>query len=79
MKCDSRASLLARTFASPCLGHKPKARVVTQKKLTSNDAPNYNKYNGKNQTCSKQKPRSSIPKLLIRKHTIKIKKQFHVA
>jgi hypothetical protein len=29
MKCDSRASLLAHTFASPCLGHKPKARVVT--------------------------------------------------
>jgi hypothetical protein len=29
MKCDSRASFLARTFASPCLGRKPKARVVT--------------------------------------------------
>jgi len=29
MKCDSQASLLARTFASPYLGHKPKARVVT--------------------------------------------------
>jgi hypothetical protein len=29
MKCDSWASLLACTFASPCLGHKPKARVVT--------------------------------------------------
>ncbi len=28
MKCDSRASLLANTFASPCLGRKPKARVV---------------------------------------------------
>jgi len=28
MKCDSRASLLANTFASPCFGHKPKARVV---------------------------------------------------
>jgi len=28
MKCDSRASLLARTFASPCLGHEPKARVA---------------------------------------------------
>ncbi len=29
MKFDSWASLLAHTFASPCLGHKPKARVVT--------------------------------------------------
>jgi hypothetical protein len=29
MKCDSQASLLARTFASPCFGHEPKARVVT--------------------------------------------------
>jgi len=29
MKCDSWASLLARTFVRPCLGHKPKARVVT--------------------------------------------------
>ncbi len=27
---DSRASLLARTFASPGLGRKPKAKVVTQ-------------------------------------------------
>jgi hypothetical protein len=29
MKCDSLASLLARTFVSPCLGHEPKARVPT--------------------------------------------------
>jgi hypothetical protein len=29
MKCDSQASLLACTFASPCLGCKPKARVAT--------------------------------------------------
>jgi hypothetical protein len=28
MKCDSWASLLARTFASPFLGHEPKAKVV---------------------------------------------------
>jgi hypothetical protein len=28
MKCDSWASLLACTFASPCLGHEPKARVA---------------------------------------------------
>jgi hypothetical protein len=30
MKCDSQASLLARTLASPCLGREPKARVVTK-------------------------------------------------
>jgi hypothetical protein len=29
MKCDYRASLLARTFARPCFGHEPKARVAT--------------------------------------------------
>jgi len=29
MKCDSRASLLAHTLASSCLGHEPKARVAT--------------------------------------------------
>jgi hypothetical protein len=29
MKCDSWASLLDHTFASPCFGRKPKARVVT--------------------------------------------------
>jgi hypothetical protein len=29
MKCDSQASLLARTLASPCLGREPKARVAT--------------------------------------------------
>jgi hypothetical protein len=28
MKCDSRVSLLARTFASPCFGHEPKAKVA---------------------------------------------------
>jgi hypothetical protein len=28
------ASLLARTFASPCLSRKPKARVATLMKLT---------------------------------------------
>jgi len=28
MKCDSQASLLACTFASLCLGHEPKAKVV---------------------------------------------------
>jgi hypothetical protein len=29
MKCDSQASLLARTFASLYLNHEPKARVAT--------------------------------------------------
>jgi hypothetical protein len=29
MKYDSWASLLARTFTSPCLGQEPKVRVVT--------------------------------------------------
>jgi hypothetical protein len=29
MRCDSWASLLARTLASPCLGCNPKARVAT--------------------------------------------------
>jgi hypothetical protein len=30
MRCDSRASFLVCTLASPCFGHKPKARVVTK-------------------------------------------------
>jgi hypothetical protein len=30
MKCDSRASLLARTFASPCPGCEPKVKVTTK-------------------------------------------------
>ncbi len=30
MKCDSRASLSARTFPSPCFGYDPKAKVVTK-------------------------------------------------
>jgi hypothetical protein len=29
-KCDSRVSLLARPFASPCLGHEPKVMVATK-------------------------------------------------
>jgi len=29
MKCDSWASLLASTLASPCFGHEPKAKVAT--------------------------------------------------
>jgi hypothetical protein len=29
MKCDSQASFLACTFANPCLGHEPNARVAT--------------------------------------------------
>jgi hypothetical protein len=30
MKCDSRASFLAHTFASPCFGHEPKVKVATK-------------------------------------------------
>jgi hypothetical protein len=30
IRCDFQASFLARTLVSPCLGHKPKARVMTQ-------------------------------------------------
>ncbi len=33
VKCYSWASFLAHTFASPCLGREPKARVVTFKPL----------------------------------------------
>ncbi len=33
MKCDSRVSLLACTFASPRFGHEPKAKVATIKFL----------------------------------------------
>jgi len=33
MKCDSQASLLAHTFASPCLGREPKGRVTTHERL----------------------------------------------
>jgi hypothetical protein len=29
MKCDSWASLLAHTFASPCFGREPKVRIAT--------------------------------------------------
>jgi hypothetical protein len=32
MRCDSRASFLARTFVSPCLGCEPKVRVATTMK-----------------------------------------------
>ncbi len=31
MRCDSRASFLARTLANPYLNHEPKAKVVTSK------------------------------------------------
>jgi hypothetical protein len=30
MKCDSRASLSAHIFTSPCLGLEPKSRVATR-------------------------------------------------
>jgi hypothetical protein len=35
MKCVSRASFLARMFASPCLGREPKVRVVTWVEILS--------------------------------------------
>jgi hypothetical protein len=38
MKCDSRPSHLACTFANPCLGHKPKTRVMTHNFFKSNNA-----------------------------------------
>jgi hypothetical protein len=34
MRCDSQASFLAQTFATPCLGREPKAKVVTNLKVT---------------------------------------------
>ncbi len=36
MKCDSWASFLAHTFASPCLGREPKTTAVTLTHLGSN-------------------------------------------
>jgi hypothetical protein len=30
MRCDSQASLLVHTLASPCLSHEPKVRVITK-------------------------------------------------
>jgi len=38
MKCDSLASLLSRTFATPNLGHKPKVKVATMVKMMDNVA-----------------------------------------
>jgi hypothetical protein len=38
MRCDSQASLLVFTLASPCLGCEPKAKVATLMKP-------YNEYN----------------------------------
>jgi hypothetical protein len=37
MRCDSWASLLALTLASPCLGRKPKAKVATFAMLVANN------------------------------------------
>jgi len=33
VKCDFRTSFSIRTFASPCFGHKSKARVMTIKDI----------------------------------------------
>jgi hypothetical protein len=43
MKCDSRASLLACTLASPCFGREPKARVATIIMLVVPSLEKYNK------------------------------------
>jgi hypothetical protein len=51
MRCDSQASLLARNLASPCLGRKPKARVVT-----------LNQQNPHTRTLGPQKPLQSTEK-----------------
>jgi hypothetical protein len=40
MKCESQASFLAHTFASPCLGHKPNVRVMTILLFSSNSNGN---------------------------------------
>jgi hypothetical protein len=42
MKCDSWASLLAHTLASPCLGCEPKAKVATYGVSPSFPNNNYN-------------------------------------
>jgi hypothetical protein len=47
MKCDSRASLLARTFASPCLGREPKAKITRTSPCRINWPPPCNKVNKK--------------------------------
>jgi len=38
MKCDSWASLLVRSFVSPCFGHEPKVKATTH---SYSDVPNY--------------------------------------
>jgi len=40
MRCDSRASLLAHTLTSLCLGHEPKVRVVITKVIAILEMPN---------------------------------------
>ncbi len=47
MKSDSRASLLVCTFASPCLGHEPKARIAITSPCRINWPPPCNKVNKK--------------------------------
>jgi hypothetical protein len=42
MRCDSWASFLARTLASPCFGHEPKVKVVAFSLTT--DGPISNKH-----------------------------------
>ncbi len=40
MKCDFKASFLAYAFANPCLGHEPKARVMTSSQNENNNNNN---------------------------------------
>ncbi len=50
IKCGSQASLLAHTFASPCFGYEPKAKVMTLHMTFNYQTHNFiykqiNKYN----------------------------------
>ncbi len=45
MWCDSRVSFLARNLATPCLGHKPKARVATTPMVLTQNPHNYKSSN----------------------------------
>jgi hypothetical protein len=52
MKCDSQASLLVHTFANPCFGREPEAKVATQLILTSPTCLVKNILNMKCQSCA---------------------------
>jgi hypothetical protein len=50
-ECDSWALFLARTFASPCLGYEPKARVMTRNAIISRKGKNIFNQNQINNEC----------------------------